>query len=199
MWATPLFTFFPICPWASPAKFIWWTLVTTSSGLRPRASSRAGSARRTRTSNMKAIHGLGLSVVSVSLIALTAPAFASWEDVASPYDVQRLGRLTEARAKGEDAAHMGRIERDAGAVHAAFSGGSHPMSRGELVGSWRCRTAKSGGILPPIGYGWFHCRVSERDGHLFFQKLNGTQRVAGYLYPHQSGGYVLLGAWSVKG
>ena len=148
---------------------------------------------------MKAIHGLGLSVLSVSLLALAAPAFASWEDVASPYDVQRLGRLDEARAKGEDAAHSGRIERDAGAVRAAFAGGGHPISRGELVGNWRCRTAKSGGILPAIGYGWFHCRVSERAGHLFFQKLNGTQRLAGYLYPHRSGGYVLLGAWSVKG
>jgi hypothetical protein len=148
---------------------------------------------------MKAIQGLGLSVVSISLIALASPAFASWEDVASPYDVHRLARLDEARAKGEDAAHMGRIERDAGAVGAAFAGGAHPISRGALVGSWHCRTAKSGGILPPIGYGWFHCRVSERGGHLFFQKLNGTQRLAGYLYPHQSGGYVLLGAWSVKG
>ena len=148
---------------------------------------------------MKAIHGLGLSVVSVSLLAFAAPALASWEDVASPYDVQRLSRLDEARAKGEDAAHSGRIERDAGAVRAAFMGGMHPISHGQLVGNWRCRTAKTGGILPPVGYGWFHCRVSERDGHLFFQKLNGTQRVAGYLYPHQSGGYVLLGAWSVKG
>src|SRR5436305_2246189 len=139
--------------------------VITLSGLRPRASSRAGSARRTRKSDMKAIHGLGLSVFSVSFLALAAPAFASWEDVASPYDVQRLGRLNEARAKGEDAARSARIQRDAGAVHAAFAGGAHPIAQGALVGNWRCRTAKSGGLLPPVGYGWFHCRVSDRGGH----------------------------------
>jgi hypothetical protein len=141
---------------------------------------------------------LGLSVLSASLLSISA-AQASWEDVASPYDVQRLSRLGEARAEGMDAAQAGRIERDAGAVHAAFGGGIHPVSRGELVGGWHCRTAKSGGILPAIGYGWFQCRVSERGGHLFFEKLSGTQRLAGYLYPHESGGYVLLGAWSVKG
>jgi Domain of unknown function (DUF4893) len=148
---------------------------------------------------MKAMRSLGLSIVSLSLLGTAAAAQASWEDVASPYDVHRLERLDEARAKGMDAAHMDAIERDRDAVHDAFRGGVHPISRGELGGNWHCRTAKTGGILPPIGYGWFHCRVSERDGRLFFQKLNGTQRLAGYLYPHQSGGYVLLGAWSVKG
>jgi hypothetical protein len=148
---------------------------------------------------MKAMRALGLSVFSLSLFAIAAPAWASWEDVASPYDVHRLERLDEARARGMDAAHAGAIQRDGAAVHEAFMGGTHPISRGALLGSWHCRTAKTGGILPPIGYGWFQCRVSERGGHLFFQKLNGTQRLAGYLYPHQSGGYVLLGAWSVKG
>ncbi|HSC19053.1 MAG TPA: DUF4893 domain-containing protein [Rhizomicrobium sp.] len=141
---------------------------------------------------------LRLSVLSVSLLSITA-AQARWEDVASPYDVQRLSRLQEARAKGMDAAQDGAIQRDARAVHAALAGGMHPISRGEVVGQWHCRTAKSGGILPAIGYGWFSCRVSERGGHLFFEKMGGTQRLAGYLYPHESGGYVLLGAWSVKG
>jgi hypothetical protein len=141
---------------------------------------------------------LRLSALFVSLLSVTA-AQASWEDVASPYDVQRLSRLHEARAKGMDAAQYGPIQRDARAVHAAFGGDMHPISRGELVGHWHCRTAKGGGILPAIGYGWFSCRVSERGGHLFFEKMGGTQRLAGYLYPHESGGYVLLGAWSVKG
>jgi len=120
-------------------------------------------------------------------------------DVASPYDVQRLSRLEEARASGMDAAHDGWIERHSSAVRAALEGETGPLARRDVIGGWRCRTVKSGGILPAIGYGWFRCRVSEREGHLFFQKLSGTQRLAGYLYPHRSGGYVLLGAWSVKG
>jgi hypothetical protein len=139
-----------------------------------------------------------LSVFSLLLFGITA-AQAGWEDIASPYDVQRLLRLEEARHRGMDAAQSGIIERDRGAVRSALSGRSRPISRAALLGNWRCRTAKSGGILPGIGYGWFQCRVSERDGHLFFEKASGTQRVAGYLYPHESGGYVLLGGWSVKG
>ena len=142
---------------------------------------------------------LRLSVFSLSLLGLTAAAQASWEDLASSYDAHRLERLDEARAEGMDAARSGVIERDRGAVHAAFEGGTHAISSAQLIGNWHCRTAKAGGILPAIGYGWFHCRVSEHGGHLFFQKLNGTQRLAGYLYPHESGGYVLLGGWSVKG
>ncbi len=148
---------------------------------------------------MKAIHGPGLSIVSLALLVTAAAAQVTWEDVASPYDVHRLERLDEARAKGMDSAHMDAIERDREAVQDAFRGGVHPISRGALVGNWHCRTAKTGGILPPIGYGWFHCRVTERGGRLFFQKLNGTQRLAGYLYAHRSGGYVLFGGWSVKG
>lgn len=142
---------------------------------------------------------LTLSVVSLSLFAIAPAAQAGWEDVASPYDVQRLERLEEARAKGMDSAEAGRVERDSGAVHAALAGHVYPISREELVGHWRCRTAKSGGILPAIGYGWFQCRVSDRGGHLFFEKLSGTQLLAGWLYPHEGGGYVFLGAWSVKG
>jgi len=138
-----------------------------------------------------------LSVFSLLLFGITA-AQAGWEDVASPYDVQRLSRLEEARDRGMDAAADGIIERDRGAVRSALSSRSRPISRAALLGNWRCRTAKSGGILPGIGYGWFQCRVSERDGHLFFEKASGTQRVAGYLYPHESGGYVLLGGWSVN-
>jgi hypothetical protein len=140
-----------------------------------------------------------LSLFSISLLGMTASAQANSEDVASPYDVQRLARLDEARARGTSAVLDGAIERDSRAVHSAMGGRVGPISRGELIGSWRCRTAKTGGVLPAIGYGWFHCRVSDRGAHLFFEKLSGTQRLAGWLYPHESGGYVLLGAWSVKG
>jgi hypothetical protein len=143
---------------------------------------------------------LTLSIASLSLFGIASAAQAGWEDVASPYDVQRLERLEEARAKGMDAAEAGRAERDSDAVHSALTGRVYPVSRGELLGQWRCRTAKSGGILPAIGYGWFHCRVSARGGgHLFFEKLSGTQLLAGWLYPREGGGYVFLGAWSVKG
>jgi hypothetical protein len=46
-------------------------------------------------------------------------------------------------------------------------------------------------------YSWFGCRIGEKSGSLWFEK-SGTQRLNGALYRHDSGGYVLLGAYSTK-
>src|ERR1041385_2937294 len=135
--------------------------------------------------------------VVVTMIAGTA--HAGWRDVASRYDIQRLSRIDEARAKGMAAARSGEIEGDRSAVLHALSGKSRPISERELLGNWRCRTIKVGGILPGIAYSWFHCHVIDRGGHPFFEKVTGSQRISGYLYPDQSGRYVLLGALSVDG
>lgn len=124
---------------------------------------------------------IGLGAVALAL-GFAGAAQAGWQDVASRHDIERLGKLEEARSMA------GAGGRD-----------TRPISERELAGNWRCRTVKSGGPMPAISYSWFHCRISDRDGHLFFQKLSGSQRVAGYLYPHESGGFVLLGGWSVKG
>ena len=68
------------------------------------------------------------------------------------------------------------------------------IGEGTLTGKWRCRTIKLGGLTPDVVYSWFNCRISHRDGGLFFEKVTGSQRVAGVLYPREEGGYVLLGA-----
>jgi hypothetical protein len=135
---------------------------------------------------------LNVSLMALTLCAAAGAAQAGWQDAASRYDVERLSRLEEARAKAMAIARSGDIRE-------ALSGERRAISRGELMGNWHCRTVKAGGQLPGIAYSWFHCRVRERGGHLFFEKVSGSQRIAGFLYPHESGGYVLLGALSVKG
>jgi hypothetical protein len=47
------------------------------------------------------------------------------------------------------------------------------------------------------GHGWFTCRISKVNGGIWFEK-QGTQRMAGYLYP-EDGMWVSLGAQSAKG
>ena len=86
-----------------------------------------------------------------------------------------------------------------GTIHAVLDPAPQAIGEGALAGKWRCRTIKLGGLTPDVVYAWFNCRISHRDGGLFFEKISGTQRLSGMLYPHESGGYVLLGALSAEG
>jgi hypothetical protein len=135
----------------------------------------------------------GLSLIALSLFAATA-AQAGWQDVASRYDQKRLMMLQQSRAEGLQQARNG---RDMGAIDEVLGRRGEPIEN--ISGMWRCRQMKLGGMTPSRVYDWFNCRISDRGGHLYFQKLNGSTRTAGYLYPNGDGTYVYLGAVSVIG
>ncbi|HEX3810267.1 MAG TPA: DUF4893 domain-containing protein [Rhizomicrobium sp.] len=141
------------------------------------------------------MRALTLKVLPFALLLGATAAHAGWQDHASQGDTQRLSRIDESRQKAMSEAaagpHMGTIRAVVDAQGSAPSGG-------ELVGSWRCRTIKLGGITPSVVYGWFNCRISNRGGGLYLQKTSGSQRTNGYLYPGD-GGMVYLGASSVTG
>jgi hypothetical protein len=130
------------------------------------------------------------AVALATLLMLSSVASAGWREDASPADVQRLDRLTEARAKGLLEAQDAKPS-DVAAAKSILQAG--PVSSGRIAGAWKCRTLKLGGVTPAVVYGWFTCRISDRSGRLFFEKLGGSQRTSGYLYP-DAGGYVYLGA-----
>jgi hypothetical protein len=136
--------------------------------------------------------GLGKTeaVALAALLVVASAAGAGWRKDASPSDVQRLDQLTEARAKGLLEAASAKPS-DLTAIKSILQAG--PVSRGRIAGTWKCRTMKLGGVTPAIVYSWFTCRISERGGRLFFEKLGGSQRTSGWLYP-DAGGYVYLGA-----
>jgi hypothetical protein len=67
-----------------------------------------------------------------------------------------------------------------------------------LIGNWRCRNMKMGGMNAYIVYQWFNCRISVVNGGLFFQKPDGTLKTQGFLYP-ENGSWIYLGAQSAKG
>ena len=130
-----------------------------------------------------------------SLLALTATgAEAGWQDSASAFDRDRISKLEESKAKAMGEAASG---PDMAVIHGVLDPQATPTSEAALTGSWRCRTIKVGGITPSVVYAWFSCRVSNRGGHLFFQKLTGSQRTQGWLYPNGDGTFVYLGASSV--
>jgi len=125
-------------------------------------------------------------------LALLAPvaAHAGWRDVASSYDQGRIARLGQARSEAmADSGGMSGVQEAMGAA---------VVSPGGLAGNYRCRTIKLGGVMPSIAYTWHHCRIADQGGRLVFEKLDGTQRMAGALYP-EGDGYVYLGASWVKG
>jgi Domain of unknown function (DUF4893) len=138
---------------------------------------------------------LKTALIAAALLAAGA-AQAGWQDQASPYDANRLSRLEEAKAKALGEAQAG---SDMATIHAVLDPAPLQVSAGALKGGWRCRTIKLGGMTPDVVYSWFRCRVRETGGGLLFEKISGSQRVSGYLYPHESGGYVLLGAMTVNG
>lgn len=125
----------------------------------------------------------------VMAAALLAPmaAHAGWQDRATSFDQSRLARLDEARTQG--LAESGGVAGDV--LNAPVTGSS-------VAGDWHCRTIKLGGMTPSRVYGWFRCRITDRGGVLAFEKVSGTQRMAGLLYP-EAQGYVYLGASWVKG
>jgi hypothetical protein len=144
------------------------------------------------------------AALAAVFVALTAPflmatgAAAGWQDAASKFDQDRLSRLDEAKQKALAEAHGGQGSGDASAIDAALGPASHAPAGKELLGAWRCRTIKLGGITPYVVYNWFSCRVSAHDGGLFFEKFSGSQHTNGFLYPGD-GGMVYLGASSVTG
>ena len=128
-----------------------------------------------------------------SLVLLTTTAEAGWQQDAAPRDVERLSHLAEARAKGLDEASRGNPS-DYAAIRSILQAGTVAPAEHRLLGNWRCRTLKLGGMTPSVVYGWFRCRIAfGHDGHLNFEKLSGTQRTAGTLYS-DGNGIVYLGA-----
>jgi hypothetical protein len=71
-----------------------------------------------------------------------------------------------------------------------------PLALERLAGNWRCRTIKVGEIL--VVYSWFKCRIAATADGLRLEKISGSQRLSGALYPDGPTRLVLLGAGTVN-
>ena len=132
-----------------------------------------------------------------ALLALTGSAHADWRDQVSPSDIDRLAHLNDARDHALAEARARGGKGDYRAIERILGPEAHAVPEQALHGNWRCRQVKLGGMSGYYVFDWFNCRISKAGGGIWFEK-NGTQRMAGYLYP-QEGMWVYLGAQSAKG
>jgi hypothetical protein len=140
-------------------------------------------------------------ILAAALAAVPTMAFAGWQDVASPADVQRLAQLPQVRdaaiADAHDT-HSGRGNLRALAQVMDAQGRAIPAAAA-LMGNWRCRQMKLGRMTSYMVYdAWFTCNIRPYNGGLLLQKMNGSQRFVGFLYP-ENGAWVYLGASSARG
>jgi hypothetical protein len=139
-----------------------------------------------------------LTLAAAALLALTGSASADWRNQITDYDAGRLTSLEQARA---DAVHQAETRGGSGdfrAIKETFEADAHGVPEQALYGTWRCRQMKLGGMTGYAVFNWFPCRISRVGGGVWFEK-QGTQRMAGYLYPEKGGLWIYLGAQSARG
>lgn len=133
----------------------------------------------------------------LAMLLSTAPALAGWQETITPADAAKLESLDEARARGLSEAEAGASAADLATIRSILNASPITARMEAAQGRWRCRQMKLGGVTPAIVYTWFHCRISRGADGWRFEKVTGTARTAGTLYP-AGDGFVYLGAQSVK-
>jgi hypothetical protein len=149
---------------------------------------------------------MGVGILKIFLTAAitlaSTSAFASstaWQDRATLADMDRLDDLPQIRFLAVDQTHSGFGQGDARVIDRVMKPESRTIPRRALLGTWKCRQIKLGGISSYMVYqDWFRCRIRRDRGGLVFEKLNGSQLMAGRLY-EERGAWVYLGASWVKG
>ena len=122
---------------------------------------------------------------------------SAWRDIASDKDKKRLrdwrNAFVEALADARRAGHGSDITREGRLLEPDASlGGAIPN------GNYACRViklgAKSEGLLDYISYPAFRCRVTAAGSLQKFEKLTGSQRQVGLLFPGDPMRLVFLGS-----
>jgi hypothetical protein len=140
----------------------------------------------------------GLFALALSLSVAT-PAFAGWQDQASPADIDRLVQLPQIRAAAIADAQRGEGRGDFRALPRVLEPEGRAVPARALMGNWRCRQMKLGRMSSYMVYdAWFTCNIRPYKGGLLLQKMNGSQRFVGFLFP-ENGAWVYLGASSARG
>ena len=140
---------------------------------------------------------LTLAVLTTAACATPRPAapVAAWQSVATEGDRQRLREWRAAFTRALDQARSTNatdLEREGVLLQpdAALGG---PIPNGE----YRCRVIKVGakneGLLNYVAYPAFRCRISQQGRLQHFDKLSGSQRHHGAIYPADRLRSVFLG------
>jgi Domain of unknown function (DUF4893) len=135
----------------------------------------------------------------LALSLASTPVFAGWRDEASAADIARIEQLPQIRAAAIDDAQHGQGRGDWHVIPRVMQPEGRGIPAQALVGNWRCRQIKLGRMTSYMVYDqWFSCNVRPFRGGLLLQKMNGSQRFVGLLFP-ENGAWVYLGASSARG
>ena len=138
-------------------------------------------------------------ILALALSLASTPVFAGWRDEASPADVERIQQLPQIRQAALDDAQHGQGRGDWHVIPRVMQPEGRAIPAQALVGNWRCRQIKLGRMTSYMVYDqWFSCNVRPFRGGLLLQKMNGSQRFVGFLFP-ENGAWVYLGASSARG
>ncbi len=131
-------------------------------------------------------------------ILIPSVAIADWRNNASDYDIHRLSLLEQWRDKAIwEAQNYSDATGDFRALKNVLEPQGRTVPAQALIGNWRCRNMKMGGVNAYIVYQWFDCSIRPVNGGLLLTKHTGTLRTRGLLYP-ENGAWVYLGAASAK-
>jgi hypothetical protein len=160
---------------------------------------------------MKCIPGirdLFLRSACVVLVALAGiPCIAAQEQPAwverlpvklSEADIARFTAFDENRQSAVAEALGTDSPADRAGLQRVLAGEPQPIGEKDLLGEWRCRTLKLGGILPLVIYNSFKCRIFQESGVLVLQKTSGSQRTRGALYRIAADRFAYVGAGSLN-
>src|SRR5919199_198073 len=86
------------------------------------------------------------TTISVLALSLATPAFAAWQDYASRGDLDRLAQLPQIRQAAIAESQRGRGEGDGRVISGVMGRQGHGVPAGALMGNWRCRQIKLGGM-----------------------------------------------------
>jgi hypothetical protein len=142
---------------------------------------------------------IAMSLAACSTIPGSAPVRSStdWRQLATSADRTRLRdwrtALTRALDQARAAGHAADIAREGRLLEPDAATGPVPIPNGR----YRCRVIKLGaknpGLLNYVAYPAFACRVSQERELQGFNKLTGSQRPSGVIFPADPLRQVFLG------
>lgn len=133
--------------------------------------------------------------------ASSRPRILSWSQVATASDRDRLARWRTAWIAGLEKATASGSGPQIAAQGALLKPDLSLDDPALSAGDYRCRVIKMGaqtkGLLNYIAYPYFTCRVTPEDGRLRVEKIDGSQRPVGLLYPDEGRRMIFLGAMAL--
>jgi hypothetical protein len=129
--------------------------------------------------------------------AATVPAAASWREVATDYDRERVRKWRTAWVRALGEARGSGLSAEISGEGILLEPDSALRAVAPPAGAYRCRVLKIGsqseGGLDYVAYPRFDCRIAAGAGAMDFVKLTGSQRPVGRLFTDSDRRMIFLG------